>query len=43
MFDRPFTLANRNEILDITAFYYGDEHVEEKVRDLSTYTYAMVR
>lgn len=33
MCDRPFTLANRDEILDITAFNYGDEHVEEKVRD----------
>ena len=33
MCDRRFTLANREEILDITAFNYGDEHVEEKVRD----------
>jgi alpha-glucosidase len=33
MCDRPFTLANCDEILDITAFNYGDKHVEEKVRD----------
>jgi alpha-glucosidase len=33
MCDRPFTVANREEIVDITAFYYGDKHVEEKVRD----------
>jgi alpha-glucosidase len=33
MCDRPFTLANRNEIVDITAFYYGDKYVEETVRD----------
>lgn len=33
MCDRPFTLANRNDILDITAFNYGDENVEDRVRD----------
>jgi glycosidase len=33
MCDRPFTLENRHEILDITAFYYGDKYVEERVRD----------
>ena len=33
MCDRPFTLANRHEILDITAFNYGDKYVEERVRD----------
>lgn len=33
MCDRPFTLEHREEILDITAFYYGDQHVEEKTRD----------
>lgn len=33
MCDRQFTLANRDEILDITAFNYGEEYVEEKVRD----------
>jgi alpha-glucosidase len=33
MCDRPFTLADRDEILDVTAFNFGDEHVEEKVRD----------
>lgn len=33
MYDRPFTLANRDEIFDVTAFNYGDKYVEEKVRD----------
>jgi alpha-glucosidase len=33
MCDRPFTLANRDEIVDITAFYYGDKYVEQIVRD----------
>jgi len=33
MCDRPFTLANRDEIVDITAFYYGDKYVEQRVRD----------
>ncbi|CAF1621037.1 unnamed protein product, partial [Didymodactylos carnosus] len=33
MCDRPFTIENRSEILDITAFNYGDENVAEKVRD----------
>lgn len=33
MYDRPFTLKNRDEILDITAFNYGEKYVEEKVRD----------
>ena len=33
MCNRPFTLAHYDEILDITAFCYGDKHVEEKTRD----------
>ena len=33
MCDRPFTLADRDNIVDITAFRYGDENVADKVRD----------
>jgi len=33
MCDRPFTLEHREEILDITAFNFGDQYVEQKTRD----------
>jgi len=33
MCDRPFTLENRDDIVDITAFNYGDHNVENTVRD----------
>lgn len=33
MQDRPFTLAERDAILDITAFNYGEKNVEAMVRD----------
>lgn len=33
MCDRPFTLANQNDIVDITVFNYGKKHFEKMVRD----------
>ena len=33
MCDRPFSIADRADIVDVTAFNYGDDKVESKVRD----------
>ncbi|CAF4544404.1 unnamed protein product [Rotaria sp. Silwood2] len=33
MRDRPFTLANRDEIVDMTTFNYGEKYFEKMIRD----------
>ncbi|CAF1067140.1 unnamed protein product [Rotaria sordida] len=33
MCDRPFTLANSDEIVDITAFNYGEKYFDKMIRD----------
>ncbi|CAF0986512.1 unnamed protein product [Rotaria sp. Silwood1] len=33
MCDRPFTLTNRDEIVDITAFNYGEKYFNKMIRD----------